>query len=164
MPRGRKKAQDTTDQQVAPETTVHPTEANSLKVPEHSEARTTFTRLGERHAFGSRLTGQGIQETPASEPTTTVQRERFRTWVTDTARGYTRKTDNEYNRLVLQFEQRPSGDVITALKGAGFHFQSDYCGEKNAWVRRNDHEGRHQVEAIERLFRSLSSAPELPVR
>jgi len=55
----------------------------------------------------------------------------------------------------VQFAQKPSTDVLTALQGAGFHYHPDYAGQANAWVRRNDFEGRMQVEAIEKLIGSL---------
>ena len=84
-----------------------------------------------------------------------LRRPHIRSWVTDTARGYSRLTDEQEQRLVVQFAQKPSTDVLTALKGAGFHYHPDYAGQANAWVRRNDFEGRMQVEAIEKLIGSL---------
>ncbi len=107
-----------------------------------------------------------LQESPVTTapPTSSVdesapepqpERGRFRSWVTDTARGYSRLTDEQEQRLVVKFAQKPSADVLTALKGAGFHYHPDYAGQTNAWVRRNDFEGRMQVEAIEKLIGSL---------
>ena len=97
---------------------------------------------------------------PASE--SLPQRERFRGWVTDNARGYARWSDGEYQRIILQFNERPSPDILAAVKDAGFHFQPDYCGFKNAWVRRNDYTGRVQVDAIEKLVRAKSVGQESP--
>ena len=88
----------------------------------------------------------------------------FRSWVNDTDRGYSRLVDEEHNRLVVQFQQRPPTDVTIALKDGGFRFQPDYRGQKNAWVRRNDFEGRIQVEAMEKLFRELVPGKESPDR
>ena len=89
---------------------------------------------------------------------------RLRTWVADDGRGYCRMSDEDYHRLVIQFNTRPPEDVLTAVKGAGFRFQSDYRGQKNAWVRRNDFEGRLQVEAIEKLLHELIPGPSSPAR
>ncbi len=77
---------------------------------------------------------------------------RFRSWVTDVGRGYHRLTDEQDDRLVLLFDAKPAADVLTAIKGAGFQYQPEYAGLKQAWVRRNDFEGRLQVEAIEKLI------------
>ena len=93
-----------------------------------------------------------------------ASRGQFRSWVVDKDRGYTRMVDEDHQRLVIQFEQRPPADVITAVKGARFHFQPDYCGQKNVWVRQNDFEGRVQVEAIEKLFKDLVPGKESPDR
>lgn len=90
------------------------------------------------------------------------QRERFRSWVTDTARGYARWSDNEYQRIVLQFNERPSQEILAVVKEAGFNFQPDYCGMKNAWVRRNDYTGRVRVDAIEKLIRAQAVGMESP--
>jgi hypothetical protein len=90
------------------------------------------------------------------------QRERFRSWVTDTTRGYARWSDNEYQRIILQFNERPSQEILAAVKEAGFHFQKDYCGLENAWVRRNDYTGRVHVDAIERLIRAQTVGTESP--
>ncbi len=89
---------------------------------------------------------------------------RFRSWVVDDEHGYSRLTDDQHQRLVLQFAEKPSEDVLTALKGAGFHYQPEYGGLKNAWVRRNDYTGRLEVEVIERLLRAQSPAIESPER
>jgi hypothetical protein len=80
-------------------------------------------------------------------------RGQFRSWVADTSRGYSRMTDEQHHRIVVQFDAKPPADVLTALKGAGFQFQPEYHGQKNCWVRRNDFEGRLQIEAIETLIR-----------
>ncbi len=82
-------------------------------------------------------------------------RGRFRSWVTDVGRGYHRLTDEQENRLVLLFDAKPAADVLTAIKGAGFHYHPDYCGQPRVWVRRNDFEGRLQVEAIEKLIGTI---------
>lgn len=89
---------------------------------------------------------------------------RLRTWVVDEARGYCRMSDEDYHRLVIQLNVRPPEDVLTAVKGAGFRFQSDYRGQKNAWVRRKDFEGRLQVEAIDKLVHEMIPVPSSPTR
>lgn len=89
---------------------------------------------------------------------------RFRSWLTDSKRGYRRLTDEEQQRIVLLFERKPPEDVLTAIKGADFRYQPEYHGQKNAWLRRNDHEGRLQVEAIEKLIRSTIPGLESPER
>lgn len=96
-------------------------------------------------------------EAPASEP-----RGRFRSWVVDTTRGYTRLADEQEQRIILQFAQKPSADVLTAIKGAGFQFLPDYEGLNHVWVRRNDFETRLQVEAIEKLIGTVPSRESAP--
>ena len=73
-------------------------------------------------------------------------------------------TDEDYHRLVIQFTARPPEDVLTAVKGAGFRFQPDYRGQQNAWVRRNDFEGRLQAEAIDKLVTAMIPGPSSPER
>lgn len=99
---------------------------------------------------------------PASDsaPQASAARGQFRSWVVDMKRGFTRLTDETNHRLVLQFHEKPQHDVLTALKGAGFEYKPDYHGQKNAWVRRNDFEGRLQVDAIEKLLSGLSTGRE----
>jgi hypothetical protein len=47
---------------------------------------------------------------------------------------------------------------------AGFRYQPEYHGQKNAWLRRSDHEGRLQAAAIENLIRSTVPRLESPER
>lgn len=111
-------------------------------------------------------------ELGASDPTTPVSaateatapkpRGRFRSWVVDTARGYTRLTDEQENRLVLLFDAKPAADVLTAIKGAGFQYHPDYAGQKHAWVRSNDYQSRLQVEALEKLIGTVPSREAAP--
>ena len=105
---------------------------------------------------------RGVANDSPTPPSTTEPR--LRTWVVDEARGYCRMSDEDYHRLVVQFSERPPEDVLTAVKGAGFRFQPDYRGQKNAWVRRNDFEGRLQIEAIEKLIHELIPGPSSPTR
>ena len=100
----------------------------------------------------------------ASDAPASTTEPRLRTWVVDEARGYCRMSDEDYQRLVIQFTVRPPEDVLTAVKGAGFRFQPDYRGQKNAWVRRNDFEGRLQVEAIDKLVTAMIPGPSSPER
>lgn len=91
-------------------------------------------------------------------------RRQFRSWLVDEGRGYSRMTDEKHHCLVLQFAEKPHPDVLTAVKGAGFQFRLDYHGQQNVWVRRNDFEGRLQVEAIEKLLHEFSAGRESPNR
>ncbi len=108
--------------------------------------------------------------TPGETPPETASavdgkpRGQFRSWVADTARGYSRLTDEQHQRIVVQFDAKPPADVLTALKGAGFQFQPDYQGQKNAWVRQNNYEGRLQIEAIEVLLRETVQGSPSPSR
>ncbi len=147
MPRGRKK-------KTAPETVAETS----------TESVTTATAAAAEEPHSPPV----MKEQPPFEPTGTytpttedladadwARRGQFRTWDVDTERSYTRMTDEKHQRIILQFAEKPPADVLTALKGAGFHYQPDYQGQKSAWVRRNDHEGRLQVEAIEKLIQEL---------
>jgi hypothetical protein len=93
------------------------------------------------------------QTSPAVEqPAAETRRGRFRSWVVDSGRGYTRLTDVDNHCIVLQFNEKPNPDVLEAVRGAGFQFRSDYHGQQNCWVRVNNFEGRQHVESIERLI------------
>ena len=91
-------------------------------------------------------------------------RSQFRSWVTDPSRGYRQLTDEVHNRLVVQFDDRPPQTVRRALHEAGFHFQTDYLGLKDAWVRRNNFEGRVQLDAIKKLLREVEPGTPTPDR
>ncbi len=107
-------------------------------------------------------TGTYRPEANVADAPPITSRGRFRSWTTDTSCGYTKLTDQEKQRIVLLFDEKPGEDVRTAMKGAGFQYQPDYHGYKNAWTRRNDHEGRIQVEAIEKLIHGQGpQSPEL---
>jgi len=162
MPRGRKKTTATAEQQAAQVAEAASDQASVQAVVEHAvepEAPALPT-IAESPESGFREPPPGVEETPEAASQSPAQRERFRSWVTDEARCYSRITDNEFMRIVLQFKQKPSPEIITALKEGGFHYQPDYLGHKNAWVRRNDYTGRVQVEAIEKLVRSQSAVLE----
>lgn len=90
--------------------------------------------------------------------------ERFRSWVADPLRGYRRLTDEQEQRLVLQFDGTPPAAILTALKSADFQFQYDYAGHRNVWVSLNDHRSRLQAETIESLLREQWPAAESPAR
>lgn len=101
------------------------------------------------------------EEQRATQP---ANRGRFRSWVSDPSRGYSRLSDEEQRRIVLMFDEKPPADVLTAVKDAGFQYQSDYHGLKSAWTRYNDHEGRIQAEGIDNLVRSLIAGASSPER
>ena len=92
---------------------------------------------------------------PASE--SSGQKNRFRSWVTDTAKGYERLTDEQARQIVLKFSGKPEGEVLTMLKDAGFRFQPEYFGQRKVWTRRNDFEGRMRLEEIEAAVRGTGA-------
>ena len=156
MPRGRKK---TTTPVETPVTTEATTEASVTSprhiAPEPVAPPTAAADDGFRAELGA--SDPATTETAAPAP-----RGRFRSWVVDTTRGYTRLTDEQEQRILLQFAQKPSADVLTAIKGAGFQFLADYEGLNHVWVRRNDFETRLQVEAIEKLIGTVPSRESVP--
>lgn len=162
MPRGQRKKAEATEQQAAPVADASLTQIATDTVVDESADPEEFANRTYAEPpvpeFGE--PPPDMQGTPDSVRPESGQRERFRSWVTDDARGYSRIADNEFVRIVLQFKQRPSPEILTALKDGGFHYQPDYLGHKSAWVRRNDYTGRVQVEAIEKLLRSQSAVPE----
>ena len=137
-----------TDGEVVIFTNDSPTDAPRQKPLAVTEADDSFR--AELGASDPTTPVSAATEAPASEP-----RGRFRSWVVDTTRGYTRLTDEQEQRILLQFAQKPSADVLTAIKGAGFQFLADYEGLNHVWVRRNDFETRLQVEAIEKLIGTI---------
>lgn len=151
MPRGRKKTTNPDVTPVSPETLAEA----SISQPVGSVDSSPGSIVPDlQDSFAAEL-GASDPATPlpgATAAATPMSRGRFRSWVVDATKGYTRLTDEQEHRLVLQFAQKPAGDVLTALKGAGFHYHPDYHGQKQAWVRRNDFEGRLQLEAIEKLI------------
>jgi len=162
MPRGRRKKDEATEQQAATVADAVPAQIATDMVVDESAGPGEFTNrtFAEPPVPESGEPPPEMQETPDAVRAEPAQRERFRSWVTDEARGYSRITDNEYVRIVLQFKQKPTPEILTALKDGGFHYQPDYLGHKNAWVRRNDYTGRVHVEAIEKLVRSQSVVAE----
>ena len=92
-----------------------------------------------------------VEEPSAAKAT--AEANRFRSWVTDRGAGYERLTDEKANQIVLKFANRPEADVLDKLKEAGFRYQAEYFGEKKAWTRRNDFEGRVRLEEIEAMVR-----------
>lgn len=121
-----------------------------------AETPETTTTLAEPHAadFTRNLEPAGADmATEGQAGANGAGRHGFRSWVTDAQHGYHRLTDDERRRIVLMFDEKPGGDVLQAMKNAGFRYQADYHGHKHAWVRRNDFEGRFQLEAIEKLIR-----------
>jgi hypothetical protein len=171
MPRGRKKATAVKTEQESVAIATVPAEQDvcvptdigggnelpiaDIAVPPSDEPIDSESRVAEL-----REATQAIIDKSETASNEVPQRERFRSWVTDAGRGYARWSDTEYQRIVLQFNERPSQEILAAVKDAGFQFQPDYCGMKNAWVRRNDYSGRVRVDAIEKLVRSQSTVLE----
>lgn len=151
MPRGRKKTTTPVETPVTTEaTTEAPVTSPGHVAPEPVAPPTAATDDSFRAELGASDPTTPVSVTP--ETAAPAPRGRFRSWVVDTTRGYTRLTDEQEQRIVLQFAQKPSADVLTAIKGAGFQFLADYEGLNHVWVRRNDFETRLQVEAIEKLI------------
>lgn len=165
MPRGRKKTIGTAETQAAPvaanEAITPP--ANEIP-PQQSEVTLVTPPIAEQAIPVISETESAAPGTSAPAAAEAGQRERFRSWVTDTARGYSRMSDDQFRRIIIRFDQKPAPDILSAVKGAGFQFQPDYLGHKNAWVRRDDHTGRLQVEAIEKLIRAQTPGLESPER
>lgn len=165
MPKKRTKAAAASEPTTAD--TIEPTSADlDHAVGTEADASTAATDPPppEPPAPHSQEDGFAVPETADAGLPASGEGRRFRSWVVDVEHGYSRLTDDQHQRLVLQFAEKPSEDVLTALKGAGFHYQPEYGGLKNAWVRRNDYTGRLEVEAIERLLRAQSPAVESPER
>ena len=85
---------------------------------------------------------------------------RFRAWVTDSKNGYQRLTDDQAGQIVLKFKDKPEPELVEQLKDAGFRYQQEYFGQRKVWTRRNDFEGRLQVEQLEAGIRGQSKEPE----
>ncbi len=152
MPRGRKKTTTPVETPVSTEITTEVTgnaPVESIATTADGTVAAAVTPIS--HTTGERTTAEAAGAT-ADSPSPPTPRGRFRSWVTDVGRGYHRLTDEHEDRLVLLFDAKPAADVLTAIKGAGFQYHPDYGGLKQAWVRRNDFEGRLQVEAIEKLI------------
>lgn len=176
MPRGRKRTTTPVETPVTPVDTatadsfaaeqprddVPPAVGTSGLVAEELVVLSNSTAAEAPAATGP--TDSAPPTTTAAErvPGATTSRGRFRSWVVDTTRGYTRLTDEREQRILLQFAQKPSADVLTAIKGAGFQFLADYEGLNHVWVRRNDFETRLQVEAIEKLIGTVPSRESVP--
>jgi len=171
MPRGRKKTTMPVETPVTTEaTTGAPVTSPHHVAPEPVAPPTAAADDGFRAELGASDPATPVAATPvaatpvAATPETAAPapRGRFRSWVVDTTRGYTRLTDEQEQRIVLQFAQKPAADVLTAIKGAGFQFLADYEGLNHVWVRRNDFETRLQVEAIEKLIGTVPSRESVP--
>lgn len=178
MPRAKKQKEQVTVVESPPEVPSTPaiTEPEGLAMMAASHSETTpptsvseKARAGEESGYGSQTEESGtsalsnnVAPQQRDEPTSVADhssiapRGQFRSWVVDEELGYSRLTDVNSNLLLLQFADKPPADVLTAVKGAGFQFKTDHHGQRNVWVRRNDFEGRLQVESIEKLLRSLS--------
>ncbi len=94
---------------------------------------------------------------PRSRPMPDIKPDspRFRSWSTRIDQGYEKLTDQKRGLLVLKFTKRPADEILDTLKAAGFQYAPDYENQGKTWLRRNDHEGRLQVEKIEMLLREI---------
>ena len=89
----------------------------------------------------------------AAVPEEQPDRPRFRSWTVRNASGYEKLTDNKRGLLVLKFNDRPSDEILIAVKDGGFQYHPDYEGQGKVWLRKNDFEGRVQVDKIEAALR-----------
>ena len=80
-------------------------------------------------------------------------RPRVRSWRVRTDSGYEKLTDNKRGLLVLKFQDRPSEEILAAVKDAGFQYHPNYEDQGKVWLRKNDFEGRVQVDKIEAILR-----------
>ncbi len=92
---------------------------------------------------------QSSRPLPEVEP----DRPRFRSWTIRTASGYEKLTDTKRGLLVLKFHDRPSEEILNAVKDGGFQYHPDYEDQGKVWLRKNDFEGRLQVDKIEAALR-----------
>lgn len=92
---------------------------------------------------------------PSSRPLPEVEpdRPRFRSWTIRTTSGYEKLTDAKRGLIVLKFHDRPSSEILNAVKDAGFKYSPDYEDQDKVWLRKNDFEGRVQVDKIETILR-----------
>ena len=86
-------------------------------------------------------------------PDIDADRPRFRSWSIRTDQGYEKFTDSKRGLLVLKFAKRPAGEILDTLKVSGFRYAAEYEDQGKCWLRKNDYEGRLQVEKIEMLLR-----------
>lgn len=86
-------------------------------------------------------------------------RPRFRTWTIRTESGYEKLTDTRRGLLVLKFHDRPTQDILDAVKDGGFQYHPDYEDQGKVWFRKNDFEGRAQVDKIEAVLRQQEQGP-----
>lgn len=130
-----------TEAEVAPvQTVVAPMEAVVTPV-EAVEAPASAAPVEVHHAVSPSV--------PEEQP----DRPRFRSWTVRTASGYEKLTDNKRGLLVLKFHDRPSEEILAAVKDGGFQYHPNYEDQGKVWLRKNDFEGRVQVDKIEGALR-----------
>ena len=98
---------------------------------------------------------QSSRPLPEVEP----DRPRFRSWTIRTESGYEKLTDTRRGLLVLKFHDRPTQDILDAVKDGGFQYHPDYEDQGKVWFRKNDFEGRAQVDKIEAVLRQQEQGP-----
>lgn len=158
-PQKRKRSKAVSQEALPSETQPEPVAATPVEPPAATPA--VPTRVAQEPPFEP--TGSYTPTAPIM-PLEEGPRGQFRSWVSDTSRGYSRLTDEEHQRLILQFTEKPPTEVLAALKEGGFRFQPDYLGQRNAWVRPDNLAGRIQAEQIEKLHRSLIPGTDSPSR
>ena len=138
---------------------------NTAAVPEVASAIAAAERVEPQPASGAlHAELPAIPATPpaaqSGEPTPPEtnqepERPRFRSWSFRKDVGYEKLTDQKRGLLVLKFTQKPSDELLATIKDAGFRYSSDYEGQGKVWLRKNDFEGRVQVDKIEATLRQL---------
>lgn len=142
----RKKRAVSVEAHVAPAESVDAPVTSSVKevepAPFDSVETTPPPSLAEGHSVASSET---LEEQP--------DRPRFRSWTVRTASGYQKLADTKRGLIVLKFHDRPSEVLLDAVKDAGFKYHPDYEDQGKVWLRKNDFEGRVQVDKIEATLR-----------
>ncbi len=154
----RKKRSVSVEANVAPVESVAVPVASSVKIVEAAPFdtidATPTPALAEAGSTPAATTSAEAHQAASSEvPEEQPDRPRFRSWTVRTASGYEKLTDAKRGLLVLKFHDRPSQDILNAVKDGGFQYHSDYEDQGKVWLRKNDFEGRVQVDKIEAVLR-----------
>ena len=154
----RKKRSVSVEAHIAPVESVAAPVASSVENVEAAPFDTADTppapALAEATAVpAAATTAESHQAASSAVPAEQPDRPRFRCWTVRTASGYEKLTDNKRGLLVLKFHDRPSEEILNAVKDGGFQYSPDYEGQGKAWLRKNDFEGRVQVDKIEAALR-----------
>ena len=142
------------NQSEAVNTTVVQEVASAIAPAERVESQTeSGDLLAETPALPATPPAAQSSERTPPEADQDPERPRFRSWSIRKDVGYEKLTDQKRGLLVLKFTQKPTDELLATIKDAGFRYSPDYEGQGKVWLRRNDYEGRLQVEKIEAALR-----------